>query len=126
METPQTVLYYDLVLEVWGASMDPECGAQTRTVDCIVLGELSRFLVLMRAFGVLPMVPLEILPMVPLVANGTIGSQWYHWLTIGNNGTIGRANDTIGITIGNNGITNGTIGRTLNDIGIPLVPLVEP
>ena len=68
METPQTVLYYDLVLEVWGASMDPECGAQTRTVDCIVLGELSRFLVLMRAFGVLPMVPLEILPMVPLVA----------------------------------------------------------
>ena len=29
-------------------------------------------------------------------------------------------------TIGNNGITNGTIGRTLNDIGIPLVPLVEP
>ena len=73
METPQTVLYYDLVLEVWGASMDPECGAQTRTVDCIVLGELSRFLVLMRAFGVLPMVPLEILPMVPLVANGTIG-----------------------------------------------------
>ena len=38
--------------------------------------------------------------------NGTIGSQWYHWLT--------------------NGFTNGTIGRTLNDIGIPLVPLVEP
>ena len=70
----------------------------------------------MRAFGVLPMVPLEILPMVPLVANGTIGSQWYHWLTIG---TIGSANGTIGIT-------NGTIGRTLNDIGIPLVPLVEP
>ena len=29
-------------------------------------------------------------------------------------------------TIGTNGITNGTIGRTLNDIGIPLVPLVEP
>ena len=36
--------------------------------------------------------------------------------------TIGRANGTIGITIG----TNGTTGRTLNDIGIPLVPLVEP
>ena len=70
METPQTVLYYDLVLEVWGASMDPGCGAQTRTVDCIVFCELSRFLVLMCAFGVLPMVPLEILP---LVANGTIG-----------------------------------------------------
>ena len=100
--------------------MDPECSAQTRTVDCIVLGELSRFLLLMHAFGVLPMVPLEILPMVPLVANGTIG------LPLGNNGTIGRANDPIGITIGNNGITNGTIGRTLNDIGIPLVPLVEP
>ena len=46
METPQTVLYYDLVLEVWGASMNPGCGAQTRTVDCIVLDELSRFLVL--------------------------------------------------------------------------------
>ena len=30
-------------------------------------------------------------------------------------------------TIGSpNGITNGTINRTLNDIGIPLVPLVEP
>ena len=65
--------------------------------------------------------------------NGTIGSQWCHWLTIGINGTIGRTNGTIGITIGTNGITNGTIGitngtigRTLNDIGIPLVPLVEP
>ena len=55
--------------------------------------------------------------------NGTIGSQWYHWLT---NGTVGRANGTIGITIGTNGITNGTTGRTLNDIGIQLVPLVEP
>ena len=41
------------------------------------------------------------------------------------NGTIGRADGTIGITISTNGITNGTIGRTLNDIGIPLVPLVE-
>ena len=48
--------------------------------------------------------------------NGSIGSQWYHWLT----------NGTIGIAIGTNGINNGTIGRTLNDIGIPLVPLVEP
>ena len=55
--------------------------------------------------------------------NGTIGSQWYHWLI---NGTIGSANGTIGITIGTNGKTNGTIGRTLNEIGIPLVPLVEP
>ena len=78
-------------------------------------------------FGVLPMVPLVILPMVPLVSqwyhcNGTIGKPmvpWYHWLT---NGTIGRANGIIGITIG----TNGTIGRTLYDIGIALVPLVEP
>ena len=60
------------------------------------------------------------------LTNGTIGSQWYHWLTNGTNGTIGRANGTIGITISTNGITNGTIGRTLNDIGIPLVPLVEP
>ena len=25
-----------------------------------------------------------------------------------------------------NGITSGTIGRTFNDIGIPLVPLIEP
>ena len=71
--------------------------------------------------------------MVPIGNFGTIGSQWYHWLTIGTNGSIGRANGTIGITIGTNGITNGTIGRTngttgrtLNDIGIPLVPLVEP
>ena len=29
-------------------------------------------------------------------------------------------------TIGTNGITNGTIGKILSDIGIPLVPLVEP
>ena len=54
--------------------------------------------------------PLVILPMVPLVANGSIGK-----------GTIGRANGTTGITIGTNGINNGTIGRTLIDIGIPLV-----
>ena len=39
--------------------------------------------------------------------DGTIGSQWYNWLTIGTNG----------ITNGTIGITNGTIGRTLNDIG---------
>ena len=29
--------------------------------------------------------------------------QWYHWLTNGTNYTIGRANGTIGITIGTNG-----------------------
>ena len=29
----------------------------------------------LRAFGILPMVPMEILPMVLLVANGTIGNQ---------------------------------------------------
>ena len=50
----------------------------------------------------------------------------YHWLTNGTNSAIGRANGTIGITVGANGITNGTIGRTLNDVGIPLVPLVKP
>ena len=75
------------------------------------------FLVL---FGVLQMARLVIF------TNGTIGSQWYHWLTNGTNRTIGRANSTIGITIGTNGITNGTIGKTLNDIGIPLVPLGNP
>ena len=64
------------------------------------------------------MVPLVILPMVSLVA---IGRQWFNWLPNGTNGTIGRANGTIGITIG----TNGTIDRIINDIGIPLVPLVE-
>ena len=36
--------------------------------------------------------------------NGTIGSQWYHWLTNGTTGATGRANGTIGITIGINGI----------------------
>ena len=59
------------------------------------------------------MVPSVILPMTPLVANGT-------------NGTFGRASGTIGITIGTDGFNNGTIGRNLNDIGIPLVPFVEP
>ena len=58
--------------------------------------------------------------------NGTIGSQWYHWLTNGTNCTIGRANGTICITIGTNGLTNGTIGKTMNDIAIPLVPLGNP
>ena len=61
------------------------------------------------------MVPLVILPMAPLVANGTIGLPM-----------VERANGTIGIAIGTNGITNGTIGKTLNDIGIPLVPLGNP
>ena len=71
-----------------------------------------------------PMLPLveTLVPMVPLgvanggsvrgspngtignFTNGTIGSQWYHWLTNGTSGTIGRANGTIGITIGTNGI----------------------
>ena len=76
----------------------------------------------MGLFGVLPMVPLEILPMVSLVANDNFGLP----MANGTNGTIERVKGTIGITIGTNGITNGTIGRTLNDIGIPLVPLVEP
>ena len=55
------------------------------------------------------------------ITNGTIGSQWYQWYHWER-----RANGTIGITIGTNGITNGTTDRTMNDIGIPLVPLVEP
>ena len=49
--------------------------------------------------------------------NGTTGNQWHHRLTNDTNSTVGRANGTIGITIG----TNGTIGITLNEIGIPLV-----
>ena len=52
--------------------------------------------------------------------------QWYNWLTDGTNCNIGRANVTIGITMGTNDITNGTIGKTLNDIDIPLVPLGNP
>ena len=37
-------------------------------------GSTIMIFLIMRAFGILPMVPLEILPMVPLVANGTIGN----------------------------------------------------
>ena len=48
------------------------------------------------------MVPLEILPMVPLVANGTIGNT----RAMNVYGTIG-ANVTIGRNVG----TNGTIGK---------------
>ena len=77
----------------------------------------------MAPFGVLPMVPLVILPMVEMVP---LAYQWYHSLTNGTNCTIGRANGSIGITIGTNCITNGTIVKTLNDIGIPLVPLGNP
>ena len=36
---------------------------------------VTRSKLVLRAFGILPMVPLEILPMVPLVANGTFGNQ---------------------------------------------------
>ena len=71
-------------------------------------------------------------PMVPLATNSTIGKI--------TNGTIWRTPNRFTVdclqywlqsvftngAIGTNGITNGTIGRTLNDIGIPLVPLVEP
>ena len=67
-----------------------------------------------------------ILPMVPLVANGTIGLPIVPLATNGTNCTIGRVNGTIGIAICTNGITNGTISKTLNDIGIPLVPLGNP
>ena len=56
---------------------------------------------------VIPMVPLV---MVPLV--NTLGSQYCRQSTVWAKLP--------------NCITNGTIGRTLNDIGIPLVPLVEP
>ena len=38
------------------------------------IGEFIDNLQSLRAFGILPSVPLEILPMVPLVANGTIGN----------------------------------------------------
>ena len=51
---------------------------------------------------------LGVLPMVPLVANGTIGLPMVPLVCLPN------------------GITNGTIGKTLNDIGIPLVPLGNP
>ena len=37
--------------------------------------------------------------------NGTIGSQWYHWLTNG---------------------TNGTIGKPMVPLTLPLVPMVKP
>ena len=41
-----------------------------------ISGHLFAFLLtIVRAFGILPMVLLEILPTVPLVANGTIGNQ---------------------------------------------------
>ena len=60
------------------------------------------------------MVPLEILPMVPLVANGTIGNQ--RTLNVsGANVTIGRNVGTSG-TIGK---PNGTIGKPNGTIGKP-------
>ena len=71
------------------------------------------------SFKVLPMVPLVIplvpmvmpvvplaLPMVPLV------SQWYHWLPMATNGTVGK-------------ITNGTIGRTPNRATIKLSLFIQ-
>ena len=55
----------------------------------------------------LKLAPFGILSMVPLII-------------------LLRTSGTIGITLNTNGITNGTIGRTLNDIGLLLVPLIEP
>ena len=65
------------------------------------------------------MVPLEILPMVPLVANG---SQWYHWKPE-NPERFSAAKGTIGanVTIGGNVGTNGTIGSPNGTIGKPNV-----
>ena len=50
--------------------------------------------------------------MVQLVSNGTVG------FTNATNDTIRRVNDTIGIFISTNGITNVSIGRTMNDINL--------
>ena len=59
--------------------------------------------------------------------NGTIGSQWCHRLTFRTNGTIGRANGTIGaLPLVPMALPMVPLVETLNDIGIPLVPLVEP
>ena len=69
---------------------------------------------ILRAFGIFPMVPLEILSMVPLVANGTIGNQ----RTLNVSGAY--------VTIGRNVGTNGTIGKPNGTIGKPMVPLVSP
>ena len=67
---------------------------------------------ILAPFGVLLMVPLVILPRLPLVKPMVpLDYQWYHWYHWESQ---------------QNGITTGTICRTLNDIGIPLVPLVEP
>ena len=82
----------------------------------------------MRAFGILPMVPLEILPMVQLVANGTIGNQ--RTLNVSRQsmvplvpmlplvetlvpitGTIGRSNGTIGKP---NGVNSSIMINTSN------------
>ena len=46
--------------------------ASSRPKDYLQVDKLVKT---MRAFGILQMVPLEILPMVPLVANDTIGNQ---------------------------------------------------
>ena len=60
------------------------------------------------------------------ITNGTIGKPRNEQMLYQYRLCSGFPNGAIGITIGTNGFTNGTIGRTLNDIGIPLVPLVEP
>ena len=77
---------------IYGSPMQKVKNTEYRPLSAVIYPETNAL------FGVLQMVPLVVLPMVPLVANGTTG----------------RANGTIGITIGTNGITSGTIGRTLN------------
>ena len=66
------------------------------------------------------MVPLVILPLVPLVANDTIGLPMVPTVQ------LGKQMIPLALPFGTNGITNGTIGITLNEIGVQLVPLVEP
>ena len=66
--------------------------------------------------------------MVPVAP---LAYQWYH----GTNRTIGRANGTIGITIGTNGITNSrkrrdvtsgprSIATRLVGVNKPIIPIV--
>ena len=70
-------------------------------------------LLLMAPFGVLPMLPLVILP------KGTIGSQWYHWQS---NCTIGLPMVPL-VPLGEPMIP---LALPLASMVLPMVPLVQP
>ena len=93
------LLRWVIAKETWGHGIGRHSNEDVWKIAAQDMDALSNFLGKKLPFK--SVAPFGVLPMVPLIGNGTIG----------------KVNVTIGITIG----TNGIICSTLNDICIPLV-----